>query len=118
VWNVLKAQGVKGTGRHVALYWDDEFNLDIGVELSAPFAGHDEVVAAATPTGTVATLAHFGPYHQLPAAHQELRRWCRDNGHTLAGPNWELYGHWIHEWCDDPSLIRTDVYYLLDEQAQ
>lgn len=113
VWNVLKAHGVKGAGRHVALYWDDEFNLDIGVELATPFAGHGEVVSTATPGGTVATAVHFGPYNQLPMAHQAIRLWCKENGHQLAGPNWDLYGHWIHEWCDDPSKIRTDVVYLL-----
>jgi hypothetical protein len=31
----------------------------------------------------------------------------------LAGPNWEIYGHWQNEWNKDPSQIRTDVYYLL-----
>jgi effector-binding domain-containing protein len=114
VWNVVKAQNIKGAGRHIALYWDDEFNLDVGVELAAPFACHGEVVSAATPAGAVATAVHFGPYNQLPAAHQAIRQWCAAHGHALAGPNWEFYGHWLHEWCDDPSKIRTDVYYLLN----
>jgi hypothetical protein len=35
------------------------------------------------------------------------------NDHTLAGPQWEIYGHWLPEWNKDPSQIRTDVYYLL-----
>ncbi|MDB5328046.1 MAG: Bacterial transcription activator, effector binding domain, partial [Phycisphaerales bacterium] len=35
------------------------------------------------------------------------------HGHAMAGPNWELYGHWDQSWNDDPSKIRTDVYYLL-----
>ena len=117
VWNVVRAQNVPGAGRHVALYWDDEFNLEVGVELEAPFAGHGEVVGSATPAGTVATAVHFGPYNQLPVAHQAIRRWCATHGHALAGPNWEIYGHWIHEWCDDPSKIRTDVFYLLKADA-
>ena len=117
VWNVVRAQKIPGAGRHVALYWDEEFNLEIGVELDAPFAGHGEVVGSATPAGTVATAVHFGPYNQLPVAHQAIRRWCADHGYALAGPNWEIYGHWIHEWCDDPSKIRTDVFYLLKADA-
>ncbi len=59
VWNVLRAQNVKGAGRQVALYWDDVSNLEIGV------------------------------------------------------PNWDIYGHWKHEWSDDPTQIRTDVSYLV-----
>ena len=113
VWNVVRAQKITGAGRHVALYWDGVINLEVGVELDAPFAGHGEVVGSATPAGIVASAVHFGPYNQLPAAHQAIRRWCANHGHTIAGPNWEIYGHWIDEWNHDPSKIRTDVFYLL-----
>jgi hypothetical protein len=117
VWNAIKAQQVPGAGRHVCLYLDDVFNLEIGVELQAPWSGHGEVVGSATPAGTVAAVTHFGPYQQLPAVHQAIRQWCRDNNRAFAGPNWDLYGHWLQEWCDDPSKIRTDVYYLLKSDA-
>ena len=89
------------------------FNLEVRVELDTPFAGHGEVVASATPSGTVATSSHFGPYNRLHEAHEAIRKWCLQLGHNLAGPSWEIYGHWLHEWCDDPSKIRTDVFYLL-----
>ena len=113
VWKVMRAQGVQGMGRNVALYLDAEINLEVGVELAAPFAGHGDVVGSATPTGTVAATTHVGPYAQLPAAHQAIRSWCQNNGYKMAGPSWELYGHWQPEWNNDPSQIRTDVYYLL-----
>jgi effector-binding domain-containing protein len=113
VWNVIRAQQVPGAGRHVALYWDDKINLEVGVELDAPFAGHGEVVGSATPAGAVATAAHFGPYDRLGEAHQAVRRWCADHGYTLAGPGWEIYGHWQDEWNNDPDKIRTDVFYLV-----
>jgi effector-binding domain-containing protein len=112
VWNVIRAQNVKG-GRHVALYWDCVINLEVGVELESPFAGHGEVVPSATPAGTVATTTHFGPYGRLGDAHQAIVQWCAAHGHTLAGPDWEIYGHWVSEWNNDPSKIRTDVFYLL-----
>jgi effector-binding domain-containing protein len=120
VWNVVKAQKIPRAGRHIALYWDDEFNLEVGVELEAPLAGHEEmgeVVASATPAGLVATTVHMGPYPQLVEAHRAIHEWCQQNGRTIAGPSWELYGHWEHAWCDDPSLIRTDVYYLIRAEA-
>jgi effector-binding domain-containing protein len=116
VWGVVRAQQIPGAGRHVSLYLDDAINLEVGVELDAPFAGHGEVVGSATPAGTVAAAVHFGPYHQLYLAHQAIRAWCAKHGHTLAGPNWEIYGHWIDEWNRDPSKIRTDVVYLLKGQ--
>lgn len=113
VWKVMKAQQVRGAGRHVSLYLDEVINLEVGVELETPFIGHGEVVGSALPAGRVATSVHFGPYPQLPSAHNAIRNWCTAHGHTLAGPNWEIYGHWLDEWNHDPSKIRTDVYYLL-----
>ena len=113
VWNALRAQKVTGAGRHVAVYLDDQINLEVGVELDTPFAGSGELVGSATPPGTVATTTHYGPYGLLHKAHEAIRLWCGNNGHTLAGLNWELYGHWQDEWNNDPTKIRTDIFYLL-----
>ncbi|HEX8202691.1 MAG TPA: GyrI-like domain-containing protein [Isosphaeraceae bacterium] len=113
VWSVIRAQQVAGAGRHIALYWDDEINLEVGVEFDAPFVGHEEVVGSATPGGAVATAAHFGPYDRLHEAHEAIRQWCANRGYARAGPNWEIYGHWKDEWNQDPAEIRTDIYYLL-----
>src|SRR5437867_2691805 len=102
VWGVVRAQKIAGAGRHVALYWDDQINLEVGVELDTPFAGHGEVVGSATPAGTVATAVHFGPYDRLHEVHQAIREWCANHDYALAGPNWEFYGHWQDEWNTDP----------------
>jgi effector-binding domain-containing protein len=112
VWNAVRAQQTKA-GRHVAIYWDSGIRLEVGVELFGPFAGQGEVVRSATPAGAVASTTHFGPYQRLGAAHDAIRQWCSANHHSLAGPNWEIYGHWLDEWNTNPSLIRTDVYYQL-----
>jgi len=113
VWGVLRTLDVKGAGRHIALYMDDQINLEVGVELEHPFPGHGEVIGSNLPSGEVATAVHFGPYNQLGVAHQAIRNWCARHGYALAGPNWEIYGHWKEAWNSDPSKIRTDVFYLL-----
>jgi hypothetical protein len=113
VWGVVRAQQVTGAGRHVAVYLDCQINLEVGVELDSPFAGHGEVVGSATPSGLVASTTHYGPYGLLHEAHEAIRQWCGNNGYTRAGPNWEIYGHWKDEWNSDPTKISTDVYYLL-----
>ena len=113
VWTVLRGYPGAGAGRHVAVYWDGQINLDVGVEVATPFPGHGEVVGSATPPGPVVTTTHFGPYRRLHEAHEAICRWCGSNGYTLAGPNWEVYGHWEDDWKSDPAKIRTDVYYLL-----
>lgn len=112
VWSVLRAQQIKG-GRHIAIYWDGSIRLEVGVELSVPFVEQDGVVRSATPAGMVAWVTHFGPYGRLGEAHDAIRQWCKSQNHRFAGPQWEIYGHWLKEWDADPSQIRTDVFYLL-----
>jgi effector-binding domain-containing protein len=112
VWNEVRAQQAKA-GRNIAVYWDGSIRLEVGVELLGPFAEHGEVLLSATPAGAAASATHFGPYSGLGAAHDAIRQWCTAHNHNLAGPNWEIYGHWQTEWNTDPSLIRTDVYYQL-----
>ena len=113
VWKVVGPQKGAGAGRHVAIYWDGHINLEVGVEVDGPFVEEGEVVRSATPGGEVATATHFGPYDRLREAHEAIRRWCADRGHSPAGPNWEVYGHWQDDWNGDPAQIRTDVFYLL-----
>ena len=34
VWKLVKAQQIPGAGRHVAVYLDEQINLEVGVELA------------------------------------------------------------------------------------
>jgi effector-binding domain-containing protein len=110
VWDFIRASNIPSPGLHVAVYLDGEMNLEVGALVSAPFVGDGNVVCSATPGGRVATTAHFGPYSRLGDAHQAVHDWCAAQGYRLAGPSWELYGH----WTDDESQLRTDVFWLLD----
>jgi effector-binding domain-containing protein len=112
VWAAVRAQRTKA-GRHVAIYWNGDIRLEVGVELEGPFVERDSVILAATPGGVAAVATHFGPYSGLGAAHDAIRTWCRNQGYRLAGPNWEIYGHWQQEWNTNPALIRTDVFYQI-----
>jgi effector-binding domain-containing protein len=112
VWDAVREQRLRA-GRHIAIYWDGDIRLEVGVELLGPFTERGDVVRSATPAGAAASTTHFGPYSGLEGAHEAVRRWCGANNYRLAGPNWEIYGHWLPEWNTDPSQIRTDVYYQL-----
>ncbi|HZZ43690.1 MAG TPA: GyrI-like domain-containing protein [Tepidisphaeraceae bacterium] len=113
VWKSLQSKQIPGAGRHVALYLDNQINLEIGVELNAPFTSDGQIIPSSTPAGPVATTTHFGPYNLLHQAHHALRQWCSTHNHQLAGPNWEIYGHWTDACNTNPSQIRTDIFYLL-----
>jgi effector-binding domain-containing protein len=112
VWEYARASGLPRPGRHVALYLDGEINLEVGALMDRPFTGSDRVVCSSTPAGWVAMTEHVGPYQRLGEAHAAVHRWCAENGHTLAGPSWEIYGH----WTDDVSKLTTEVYYLLQSE--
>jgi effector-binding domain-containing protein len=114
VWTFFRASNLPRPGRNLALYLDcegDLVNLESGAEVDQPFTGNDRVVCSCTPAGRVATAVYMGPYDRLGDAHGAICQWCAANGHALAGPNWEVYGHWEN----DPAKLRTDVFYLLQE---
>lgn len=102
-------QGPKG--RNVMLYHDDVPHVEVGVELDQPVRVEGRIVRSALPAGRVATTVHRGPYGGLGAAHEAVLHWCAGQGLAVAGPRWEVYGHW-HE---DPARLETDVFWLLRE---
>ena len=81
---------------------DGELDIACGVQVAK--GGN-----ASTPAGTVATVVYWGPYDRMRPAHGAIHAWARDNNRPLAGPSWEVYGH----WSDDPAQLRTDICYLL-----
>ena len=110
VWDFVRARRLHA-GRNVAVYLNGDIDLEVGVELASAFEEAGEVIRSHTPLGLSASVTHFGPYHTLRDAHAAIRSWCEAQGLRLAGPNWEIYGHWQPEWNADPSSIRTDVFY-------
>jgi effector-binding domain-containing protein len=114
VWNHVRSAGIRTAGRHVAVYRAADSGLldvEVGVEVGADAVGGGEIVRSATPSGTVATVTHFGSYAGLGAANAAIKQWCDANHHQLAGPSWEVYGHMGPN--DGPENARTDVFWLL-----
>jgi effector-binding domain-containing protein len=114
VYAAGRAGVVKLDGQNVFVYQrvaDQAENADVsfGVGADAPFAAIGNVRPIELPIGEVATTTHWGEYSRLGAAHDAVVEWCRSNGRRLSGTSWEVYGH----WTDDPTKLRTDVYYLL-----
>lgn len=95
--------------QNVMLYRDDVPNVEVGVLAPGPFSQAGNVISSALPAGLTASITHRGPYAELDAAHRAVRDWCAAQGHQLAGPRWEIYGH----WREDPSDLETEIHYLL-----
>lgn len=116
VWSFIRSAGLPRPGRHVALYLEAH-EVEVGAEVVEPFVGNDRIQCSELPSGRVATTVHFGPYPRLSEAHAAIGQWCAEHRHPLAGVSWEIYGHWDESWKSDPSKIRTDVFYLLQERS-
>jgi effector-binding domain-containing protein len=112
VWAFLRGSELT-TGRNVMLYKDDAPNVEVGAEVSAPFAGNGRVVPSTLPAGRAAsTIARGEPTpHGLANAHKTVLEWCTANGHPLTGVRWEIYDHWRED--QDPALFETEIYWLL-----
>ena len=101
--------GFKGKGGLNIVYYPrcdvaGEFEIECGVQVES--GGN-----SSTPAGPIATTVYMGPYDQMSPAHEAIHQWVRENGRKLAGPSWEVYGHWY----DDPAKLRTDIFYLLSQ---
>jgi effector-binding domain-containing protein len=115
VWSFIRSAGLPQPGRHLALYLDGQGSVEVGAEVSEPFAGNERVHYSQLPAGRVVTTAHFGPYGRLSDAHAAIREWCARDGHRCSGVSWEIYGHWEESWNSDSTKIRTDVFHLLQD---
>ena len=112
VYAAKRAGAVELDGQNIFVYSGDangEFDVIFGVGTKKPFARTGDVEYLATPAGDAASATHWGDYSGLGAAHNAITSWVNANGRALAGPRWEVYGH----WSDDPAKVRTDVFYLL-----
>lgn len=86
----------------------DEVDVEVGLPVSEPVDGDDDVEAGRLPGGEVIATVHRGPYEGLTEAGKALDRWLEENGREARGPNWELY-RVNAGTVDDPSRFETDV---------
>jgi len=114
VYAASRSGAIEIDGQNIFVYSGDaygEADVEFGVGTKRAFAQTGAVIASATPSGRVATTTHWGDYSGLGAAHDAVVHWCKSQGLALAGPRWEVYGH----WSDDPATRRTDIFYLLKD---
>jgi effector-binding domain-containing protein len=118
VYAAAKTDAVQLDGQNVFVYRDSPHNpadadVAFGVGITKPFVAVGNVEPTRLPVGEVATTTHWGSYAELGAAHHAVKDWCDKHARRLAGPRWEVYGH----WTDDITQLRTDVFYLIEPAA-
>ena len=114
VWALARASDALVPNRNVMLYKDDVPNVEVGVEVSEPFAAVGRVVSSTLPAGRVATTLHRGSYHEIGSAHEAVIVWCNEHGLRRTGVRWEIYGHAVENEADQ----EVEVYYLLRDERR
>jgi effector-binding domain-containing protein len=112
VYAAARAGAVVLDGQNIFIYrapTDEQLTVDFCVGVTAPFEAAGVVLPLETPRGVAVMTTHHGAYGGLGRAHAAILDWCRAHDRVLAGPSWEVYGH----WHADPAQLSTDVYYLL-----
>lgn len=95
--------------QNVMLYKDDRPDVEVGVLVSGSFEPDGRVISSELPGGEVATAIHRGHFARLGVTHDAVRDEVVARGRELAGPRWEIYGH----WRADPRELETEVFWLL-----
>lgn len=115
VYGFVRARPELATGnegerwQNVMLYRDQRPDVEVGVLISKSFEPHGRVVSSSLPGGEVATAVHRGDYATLGVTHDAVREATAARGRELAGPCWEIYGH----WREDPRELETEIFWLL-----
>ena len=109
VWAAVRSTDEIAPGRNVMLYNTDLPDVEIGVEVAAPFPDIGRVVSSTLPTGRAVMTTHQGSYDDLKSAHLAIIEWCDRHGLQRVGPRWEIYGH----WREDAAGQEVEVYYLV-----
>jgi effector-binding domain-containing protein len=113
VYSASRGGAIQLDGQNVFVYRDvegmpDHVDVEFGVGVSQSFATEGAVTYCTTPSGAAITTTHWGDYGALGRAHKAVLDWGRENKLRLAGPRWEVYGHWR-----EGVTPRTDIYYLV-----
>jgi effector-binding domain-containing protein len=100
-------------GQNIFVYRDvegmpDHVDVEFGVGAAERFPTEGAVTYCTTPSGSAITTTHWGDYRALRDAHRAVIEWAREHHVRLAGPRWEVYGHWR-----EGVTPQTDIYYLV-----
>jgi len=87
----ITSKGAMCAGPPVALYYDEEFNMnEVDVEAAWP-VNDKSLVNNTLPAGKTASVMHVGPYNTLEKAYEALFGWINENGWRAVYPIREVY---------------------------
>lgn len=109
----LQQSGREPAGMPFAIYHSmqgDAVELECGMPVAGATPGTGRIQAGELPSGTMATVTHFGPYDNLPQTWAALTQWIESEGLKPAGSPWEVY---VTDPGKEPDQAkwRTDIFF-------
>ena len=86
-------------------------DVQVGFPVPREIAGKDDIQAAETPGGKVATCLYTGPYSEIKTAYTALTQWIKDNGYDATGVACETYLNDPDQTL--PQELQTQISFLL-----
>lgn len=107
VWQMVKEQGLKHKGKNIWVYEPEE-KVFVGLELME-VPSDTPLTQKEIRLNKYAYHKHFGPYHLIKTAGQNMVNELRAKGFETCLPYVEIYGH----WTNDESKLETELFMSL-----
>lgn len=99
--------GVDGMPFTRYLSWSGtEIEIEAGMPVTRTVSGNGRVRPVELPGGSHVVATHLGPYDDLPAVHEAVKAWLRENGKSASDPLWEEY---VTDPGDEPDSSKWET---------
>jgi DNA-binding transcriptional MerR regulator/effector-binding domain-containing protein len=98
-------------------YQEGGTDFEVGLPVLQVVESGQGIVSTLLPGGTVASVVHIGPYHELELIYPVLGAWIEAQGYVITGPprNLILTNHAL---VTDPTGYQTDVQWPIAKGAE
>lgn len=96
MWKIVKDNNIKNKGLNIWVYDQDE-RVFVGVELIDIPKQDTELEYKSITLLKYATYKHFGSYHLIKQAVENMTDELKNKGYETSLPYIEIYGHWTNE---------------------
>lgn len=94
IFHHLQSLGINPAGMPYTAYFNmdmHDLDIELGMPVSEPFQGTDEIESGEMPAGPYAVTIYTGPYGELEPAYTALSEWMAVQGHVPVGVAYEFY---------------------------
>jgi DNA-binding transcriptional MerR regulator len=90
-------------------------DFEVGLPIQRLVEGRQAIVSTMLLGGTVASVVHVGPYHELEIIYPALGAWIEEHGYVITGPprNMILTNHALET---DPAGYQTEVQWPITKE--